>query len=81
MTATIVASKNIWFSSLLAFAGSMIFLYSGLCQRILGNSCEINDWYQQKNESISQQRFYHEDYEKYLNVFVIHHSITGKWVT
>ena len=30
------------------------------------------------NLTNDSQKFYHQDYDKYLNVFVIHHSITGK---
>jgi hypothetical protein len=83
MTAAIVAPKNLLVSSFLALTG-VAFVYSGLCIRILGadfcqfNGLQLPNPALQSNGSDIQNRFYHEDYEKYLNVFVIHHSITGK---
>lgn len=68
----------------MAFVGSLAYLNSGFkCTQVFGNNVclDLPKWNFLVDKNITNQshkkRFYHDDYEKYLNVFVIHHSVTG----
>lgn len=73
--------RNIWYSALIALASSLLYLSWGFkCNQLFDDLPRLK-FLDQGNKTIQYhgQRFYHDDYEKYLNVFVIHHSLTGNY--
>ncbi len=68
MTAVMMSSKNIWLTILAALASAIYLKLADKVNSGFTTDLQINP---------STNKFYHEDYEKYLNVFVIHHSVTG----